>query len=257
MSAEAVGYVFRHSPHTGAAFQVHLAIADSVNDQHANELWMATGTIAKKARVARQTASEALAEIVSLGGLEVVEDHRRDRAGKPSRYRFLFPVVAVHYESRGVTRDDTPPEGVSPETTPGVSPTATRGVTTGDTNPREPKSTTDIGSPNGAKPKPPKKRETQLPKGWAPNDGHRTRASQLGVGDLDHQADQFKYHHEAKGSLFRSWDAAFHTWIGNAPKFAGSLRAIEGGRDSDDPDERLAAYGVTRAREPKAGWMNG
>lgn len=139
MSAEAMGYVFRHSPHTGAAFQVHLAIADSVNDQHGNELWMSTSSIAKKARVARQTASEALATIEAAGGLVVVEDHRHDYAGKPSRYRFLFPTVAVFYESRGVTTDDTRRKKVSPQTT--------GGVTTDDTNPREPKDLHDAAPP--------------------------------------------------------------------------------------------------------------
>lgn len=225
MSAEAVGYVFRHSPYTGAAFQVHLAIADSVNDQHANELWMATGTIAKKARIARQTASEALAEIVAGGGLEVVEDHRRDRAGKPSRYRFRFPVAAIYYESRGVTRDDTPPEGVSPETTPGVSPTATRGVTTGDTNPREPKSTKDFGSPNGSQPQAPKKRGCQYPAGWSPKDSHLALAEDH---DLDYvvEAHQFEDHHRAKGSVFTDWDAAFRTWLRNSAKFSSPDRKL-------------------------------
>jgi hypothetical protein len=224
MSAEAVGYVFRHSPHTGAAFQVHLAIADSVNDQHANELWMATGTIAKKARVARQTASEALAEIVAGGGLEVVEDHRRDRAGKPSRYRFLFPVAVVYYESRGVTRDDTPPEGVSPETTPGVSPTTTRGVTTGDTNPREPNKY--LGRPNDDAP--PKARGSQYPEGWCPKEHHVALAADHEL-ELEVEADQFKDHHRSKGSVFRDWDAAFRTWLRNSAKYSSPDRKLKPG----------------------------
>ena len=38
--------------------------------------------------------------------------------------------------------------------------------------------------------------------------------------DLDEQVDAFVDFHTAKGSVFKSWDAAFRTWCRNAVKFA-------------------------------------
>lgn len=86
MSAEATGWVWRHSPYRGAELLVHLAIADVVNDAHDNELWMSTAALAHKARVSRSTVTAALAQMVAAGFLRVLEaggDHRR-----PTRYRF-------------------------------------------------------------------------------------------------------------------------------------------------------------------------
>lgn len=132
MSAEAVGFVYRHSPYQGVVFSVHLAVADSVNDQFDNMFWMATGRLADKARTSRQSVSAALMRLEADGWLSVVE--RRD--GSTVRYRFLFPESEVVYESRGgvkpVDRGVKPVDrGVSSETTGGVKPR--------DTNPIEPK----------------------------------------------------------------------------------------------------------------------
>lgn len=189
MSSDAVGWTFRHSPYrdTPSVFAVHLAVADSVNDQHNNELWMTQTKVARKARCSRQAASRALIRLVDEGFLELVEDN--SKAGKANRYRFLFPREAeVVYEARwdareevspdvtpgqteGVTTDDTP---VSPDVTPvrtagvttddtgcnasghRVSPGATPGVTPGDTEPKrtqeaqeEPKPPSRSPSPDG------------------------------------------------------------------------------------------------------------
>jgi len=134
MSADAMGWVFRHSPYRGAVRLVHLAIADSVNDQHENELWMAVGNLAAKAQVARKTAGLALAELVAGGFLEVLESPRsgRDATGKVARYRFLFPDVEVQFETRPrrSVPVDNPEEGESSLLTPGESPLLTGCVLT-------------------------------------------------------------------------------------------------------------------------------
>ena len=123
MSSDAIGWTLRHSPYNGSTLLVHLAAADSANDQNDNELWMSVTRLATKARVYRTTASTAVTTLLDDGFLEVLVDHRHDKAGKPSRYRFLFPDVPVVYESR---------------TPPGVSSQTTGGVARDDTNPREP-----------------------------------------------------------------------------------------------------------------------
>ncbi len=132
MSAEAVGWVFRHSPLKGVAFAIHLAVADSVNDQHEHRFWMRQAVLAVKARTTRATVNTALAAMVNADGehpwdplVELLAEHR----GGANEYRFLYPDVGVVYETR--TR------GVSTQTTPsgkaGVSSQPTGGVTAADT----------------------------------------------------------------------------------------------------------------------------
>lgn len=99
MSAEAVGWVYRHSPYSGSTLLVHLAIADSVNDQHSNEFWMTLPKLGVKARVNRGTAKRAVDQLVSDGFLETMA---RSSGGRNlgSTYRFCFPAVPVVYETR-------------------------------------------------------------------------------------------------------------------------------------------------------------
>lgn len=104
MSAEATGHVFRCSPFTGSTFLVHLAIADSVNDQHHNEFFMAVGNLASKARVTRKTAQVALRKLENAGCITLLQKER----GETRRYHFEFFPQAVVYESRG-RRDYAPP----------------------------------------------------------------------------------------------------------------------------------------------------
>lgn len=66
-----------------------------------------------------------------------------------------------------------------------------------------------------------RKRATQLPSDWAPNDKHGEIAEREGVG-LKHEREQFVDFHTAKGSTFKDWDAAFRTWLRNATKYGSS-----------------------------------
>jgi hypothetical protein len=168
MSAEAVGWVFRHSPYSGLKFAVHLAIADSVNDQHDQELWMSQSRLASKARCSRPRANEALVELVDDGYLVLLEEH----VGRANRYRFVFPDVPVSYESRPrkatlntggpVPSRNTPPnDQVSPGGTPPVPSRNThlfRGgtppVPSRNTEPKKPKA--------GTQPPPPARRSQLL-----------------------------------------------------------------------------------------------
>jgi len=157
VSAGPLGWVYRYSPFKGATFAVHCAIGDSANDQHGYEIWFAMGTLAAKARVTRQTASESVGALVDAGLMEVLEDHRFDHSGRPTRYRMLMPDGFA------------PAWGVSALTTPGVSATTTPrrrrgvgsadgGVVPADTNPREPNGETLTRSPTDS-PSPPARSE--------------------------------------------------------------------------------------------------
>lgn len=131
MSAEATGWVYRFSPYTGVRFTIHHAIADSVNDQNADEFWMRQGVLARKARTTRGTVNAALATMIEEGFLVLLEE----RPGGANRYRFLYPEgVALVYDPRsGVRAART--SGVGSGDTR-VSATATGGARSADTEPK-------------------------------------------------------------------------------------------------------------------------
>jgi uncharacterized protein YdaU (DUF1376 family) len=71
--------------------------------------------------------------------------------------------------------------------------------------------------------KPRQKPEVPIPENWVPSDRNifDAEARQFSAKEIEHEADSFRNHHTAKGSLFRDWDAAWRTWLGNARKFRG------------------------------------
>lgn len=93
MSAEATGWVWKHSPYSGAQLLVHLAIADVVNDVNENQFWMSTSALASKAKVSRNTVTTMLSDLVARGLLEMVESGAASR--RPSVFRFLMPASAL------------------------------------------------------------------------------------------------------------------------------------------------------------------
>lgn len=74
----------------------------------------------------------------------------------------------------------------------------------------------------GQKPKAKPKRAVSLPENWVPSDKNIQDAIDRGFSkqEIDNEADRFLNYHHSKGSTFKSWDAAWRTWLGNARKFA-------------------------------------
>lgn len=120
MSAEATGWVYRHSPFKGATFTVHHAIADTVSDQNDNEFWMAQDNLADKARLSARAVREGVQMLVDAGLIEpcdpeMLDPDKRRSAGRPTRWRFLFPEdAAVVYESRRRKRTSAPSSDPTP-----------------------------------------------------------------------------------------------------------------------------------------------
>ena len=75
------------------------------------------------------------------------------------------------------------------------------------------------------------KRACSLPDGWVPSEKNIEDAlkREFTNEEINHEADQFRNYHHAKGSTFKDWDAAWRTWLGNARKFARSRPARSGG----------------------------
>lgn len=68
-------------------------------------------------------------------------------------------------------------------------------------------------------PRSPKARKVVMPEGWEPSESHRAKCGATGV-DCALQFEKFKNWTAANGKTYADWNAAFHTWIGNAPAFA-------------------------------------
>lgn len=84
-------------------------------------------------------------------------------------------------------------------------------------------------------------RATSIPKDWKPSATHREKAASLSL-IVDSEAEQFRLSAEAKGRVYASWDAAFHTWLNNAarwrderntPKQAAPRPVVKGWDDGD------------------------
>jgi DNA-binding transcriptional MocR family regulator len=84
-----------------------------------------------------------------------------------------------------------------------------------------------VNEPIGPKPKPKQKRAVSLPENWVPSDRNIKDARDRGFSkqEIEHEADRFLNYHHSKGSIFKSWDAAWRTWLGNARKFSKPTNA--------------------------------
>lgn len=102
MSNEAVGYVFKYSPFSGATYCVHICVADSVNDQNDNKFWMRVRKLAKKARCSKRATQAALHLLEKEGWLELLTA----LPGEERCYRFVFREgVPVQFDGRSPMGD--------------------------------------------------------------------------------------------------------------------------------------------------------
>lgn len=79
----------------------------------------------------------------------------------------------------------------------------------------------------------PKTRATQFPESFTITDSHRAKAKEFGVNP-DWEVQKFENHHRAKGSTFKDWSRAFHTWLTNAAEFQGN-RPATGAQPAQPP----------------------
>lgn len=92
------------------------------------------------------------------------------------------------------------------------------------------------------------KKAIALPENWVPSDKNTADAQERGftMQEIDHEADQFRNYHIAKGTTYKNWDAAWRTWLGNARKFAGrnTKQALS------DTERNIAAFAAANRRKP-------
>lgn len=195
MSSEAVGWVYRHSPHTGAAFTVHLAIADSVSDQHGNRFWMAQANLAQKTRLSTRSVRNAIEQLADAGDIapanpDCTSPSGRARIGRPVQWVFCYrETLPVVYETRRQTPADS--AGVPRNQLPGTP------ATIADVTQEEPKQTRAA-------------RKHPIPDDWEPSDEllawMRQHYPHIDPWPL---AREFRSFHIARGTLMARWDWAF------------------------------------------------
>lgn len=130
-----MAWVYRHSPASGAAFAVHVALADAANDLHDYELWMRQHRLAAKARVSVRSVTDALAWLVEHDLLQLVSSGKTN--GTANRYRLLMPDRPVVYEPKEGTQPLRTPYAATAD--PGTQPLLTGYAATADITQGEPK----------------------------------------------------------------------------------------------------------------------
>jgi hypothetical protein len=178
------------------------------------QVWWAHGTSPRVAEFLRETSDVGLVGVYTVRGqiyasiLGWGKHQRIDNAGKA---RVPSPNDAEAqpfvFDAREA-REDLPIFAAS------------RGEIPLDPDLRPPTSDQDPdGEPAAERGVKPKSRKSRLSASWQPNETAVEKARKLGL-NLKAEADRFRDHHVAKGSLFVDWDAAFRTWLGNAQRFA-------------------------------------
>jgi hypothetical protein len=89
----------------------------------------------------------------------------------------------------------------------------------------------------------PRKRATQLPDDWQPNEQHRDYATQERV-DLEFQAAKFRDHARANGKTQKDWDATFRNWL---------RTAVEWRKDSGPVQPARSLQRATEIEQPPDG----
>lgn len=74
------------------------------------------------------------------------------------------------------------------------------------------------------------KRGSRLSETWSPTPTDYAHASKRGLTpqEVNHEADQFRNHHLAKGTVSKDWAASWRTWCGNASKWKAERSANRG-----------------------------
>ena len=109
------------------------------------------------------------------------------------------------------------------------------------------------------KPTPSKpKRACSIPDGWVPNDRNIQDAIDRSFSqqEMNHEANQFRDYHLAKGTTYKDWNAAWRTWLGNARKFARTNGNNGTSRPGSGTAQAFAATAIKLRDEQDGGGNN-
>jgi predicted transcriptional regulator len=180
------------------AFRLYAVLARYA-DNITHQAFPARATLAQRLQCSEKTVDRAVEDLVAHGAIH-----------KQSRGRYASALYTVMTAAPGETKMSTEQTEMSSEQT--------------DLSFRSDKNdhltrTTELEPDNYIEKK--SKKATSIPDRFALSDS--LREAMMGRHpslDLDEQVDAFVDFHTAKGSVFKSWDAAFRTWCRNAVRFA-------------------------------------
>jgi DNA-binding transcriptional regulator YhcF (GntR family) len=180
------------------AFRLYAVLARYA-DNITHQAFPARATLAQRLQCSEKTVDRAVEDLVAHGAIH-----------KQSRGRYASALYTVMTAAPGETKMSTEQTEMSSEQT--------------DLSFRSDKNdhltrTTELEPDNYIEKK--SKKATSIPDPFALSDS--LREAMMGRHpslDLDEQVDAFVDFHTAKGSVFKSWDAAFRTWCRNAVRFA-------------------------------------
>lgn len=191
MSVQATTWVWEHSKATGSDRLVLLAIADAANREGAQSFQSAP-SLAKMTGLSVRTVWRSIDALISLGELS-----KEGRQGEYQTTVYALPGVSVCHSDNLARRDN---QGVSavPKMATAVPPIGTQPHIPQKDNPKGSRVTDDFAP-------------TELMLAWA-------RKNTPNV-DVKLETSQFIDHHIAKGTIMKSWDRAWQTWMRNQQKW--------------------------------------
>ncbi len=228
MSIKIMSAIWDNGPEKQAERFVLLALADHANDQ--GECWPAVSSLAKKTCMSVRGVQTVLRRLQVDGWLSIEVGGGRKNC---NIYRIKTPQLTTQTPQQLHPLSDEETPQLTTET-PQLT-TQTPQLTTLNPAGAAPEPSRTIIEPSREPSREPpldpperKRRAVQLPDDWTPNDRNIEDAFQRKFSgqEIDHEADQFRNHHIAKGSRFVDWDAAWRTWLGNARKFSDRRMAV-------------------------------
>lgn len=191
MSVQATTWVWEHSKSTGSDRLVLLAIADAANREGAQSFQSAP-SLAKMTGLSVRTVWRSIDALISLGELS-----KEGRQGEYQTTVYALPGVSVCHSDNLARRDN---QGVSavPKMAAAVPPIGTQPHIPQKDNPKGSRLTDDF-------------EPTELMLAWA-------RKNTPNV-DVKLETAQFIDHHIAKGTIMKSWERAWQTWMRNQQKW--------------------------------------
>jgi len=182
------------------------------------QTWYTQEKISYDSEIPLRSLQRKMKELVDRGLIKTEQRRRPDGLLGSLLITILMPCANL--ADGDVSR---PPKTGQPSAKNGGQPSANK-VAEQDSSEIQQESTVmrDEYFPEENTPRPKKKRST-IPKIYPMTDRHKSYAAERGlVGDYARDVfDNFKNHHEAKGSVMADWDAAWRTWVGNEIKFNG------------------------------------
>lgn len=164
---------------------------------------------------------DLLAEMIATGQVEQHDGYLKvtklAEHQKPDLRFLALCEWCEHDECTTYTPDDKRPRTKGARSAHAERPASAQGVHADDVD-------GDVDSDGDGDRKPPRKRATQLPQGFQPNESNIQLAVSEGV-DLRREFAKFCDHHRAKGSTYKDWHLALNTWIRKAAEY-GNVRPL-------------------------------